>query len=912
MNADRPDPDLLLAEVESEAVKARRGKLKIFFGAAPGVGKTYTMLEVARARKREGVDVVAGYIEAHERPETIALLEGLEQLPARKLTVGSAARREFDLDAALARKPTLLLVDELAHTNAPGSRHPKRWQDIEELLDAGINIYTTVNVQHLESLNDLVRQVTGIQVRETVPDEVVERADEIELVDLPPEDLLKRLSEGKVYVPDQARHAIENFFRRGNLLALRELALNRTARHVDADMRDYRREHLVERGWPVVERIRVCVVPGSLAVKLVRAAKRLADVLQAEWIALYVETPDRLRLPEAERNAILSVLKLAETLGGEAVTVPGSERFSETVLEFARSRNVSRIMIGKPGRSGWKRFLLGSIVDALIQDAGEIEIQIVSEQAAERSAATQNPFFTRTLSYLGLDEKRDARRRRKRADYAWAVAITALATGASALLFGRFAPANLVMVFLLGVVITAIRFGRGPGVLASLLSVLAFDFFFIPPYFSFAVSDTQYVLTFAVMLAVAITVSSLAANVRLQARVAVHRERRTTALFALTKELSATRDLSEIMRIGVRHLTATFECQATILLPDERGKIQYPREFGVYGSLHGADLGVAQWVFDHGQPAGRGTQTLPGAEALYLSLQSGKNRIGVLAVLPAEQRRVFNPEQMRLLETFAAQIASAIERVNLAAAAQKMELKANDESVRNSLLAGISHDLRTPLAVIAGSASSLVQGGEKIGHDRRISLARNILDEATHMNEVVSNLLDMTRLAYGAKALRREWSSIAELVGSALHRLDERAKNHVINVGIENSLPLVQLDAALIEQVFVNVIENALKYTAEGSQIQITAQAESDVINIRIADDGPGFPSQMESRVFDKFYRGHEQDSHGGVGLGLTLAKAIIEAHGGSIVARNRSQGGAEIVFTVPLEKTQPSVEIEP
>ena len=640
---DRPDPDALLALAQAEEERARRGKLKVFFGAVAGVGKTYAMLEAARELQRRGADVAVGWVETHGRKETEALLDGLEVLPPRRVEHRGVALREFDLDAALARKPAVLLVDELAHTNAPGSRHAKRWQDIEELLAAGIDVYTTVNVQHLESLNDLVGKITGVAVRETVPDSFFDLADRVELVDLPAEELIARLAEGKVYVPEQAERAIDRFFRPGNLIALRELALRKTAERVDAQMQRYRQLHGIDETWPVAERILVAVSSGPGAARLVRAARRLAETLRAEWLVAYVETPAEARLPEAERDRVWQTLRLAERLGAETAVLSGV-RPAEELLAYAQRRNVSKIVVGKPVHPRWKDVLLGSVRDDLERASGEIDVYVIAGDE-------------------GDDRPPPARRRRPRAaaPYLASAAVVALCTGLCALLFPYFERTNLVMIFLLGTVAVAVRLGRGPAALAATLSVAAFDFWFVPPYWTFAVSDTQYLLTFAVMLATGLVISTLTVRLREQAAAAREREARTAALYAMSRDLAAASRTEDILQAAARHISSVFLSQVLLLLPDEGGRLAERAAESVTYLFDGREQAVAQWVYDHGRIAGKTTDTLPAAKGLYVPLRTPRGVVGVLGVHPADPQRLVTPEQLHLLEAFANQIALAVD-----------------------------------------------------------------------------------------------------------------------------------------------------------------------------------------------------------------------------------------------------------
>ncbi len=909
MSQPRPDPDALLARVQREEAKAKRGKLKIFFGATAGVGKTYKMLEEARVLKGRGVDVVVGYVEPHGRAETEALLEGLERLPYREVRYRGTTLRDFDLDAALARKPAVVLVDELAHSNPvegePAPRHAKRWQDVEEILAAGIDVFTTVNVQHIESLNDIVAGITGVRMQETVPDLVFENAHEVELVDTTPDELLERLHAGKVYIPEQALRAIDSFFRRGNLIALRELALRTTADRVDAAMLEYKEGHAIRAPWAAGECILVALGPYEEAERLVRAGKRMAAALHAPWIAVYVETPDLLRLPEAERNRRIALLRLAESLGAETVTLGGSSA-GEEIANYAATRNVTRILIGRPRRALWRRLFRPSTYGELLAKTKGIDLHVVG--GADEAAAARIPFLARSQAYLGTAPESGKARW---PGYAWAAGATAACTLLGMAMSPHFALVNIVMVYLLAVALVAVRQGRGPAIAGSVLAVAAFDFFFVPPQLTFAVSDVQYLVTFAIMLAVGLIISNLTASVRLQARVAGHRERRTALLYAMSRELAATRGLEAMARVAVRHVSEVFDSQVTVLLPDAGGRVRHPSGESIAGSLHGADLGIAQWVQDHGRPAGLGTDTLPGTEALYLPLKGSRAVLGVLGVLPANARRVLLPEQYHLLETFAGQIALALERAQLAERAQRASIDAETEGLRNALLASISHDLRTPLAVIAGASSSLAERGERLSPPERAALARSIYQQSRQMGELVAKVLDMTRLEAGGIALTRDWHALAEIAGAVLRRLAERLAAHPVRVELPADLPLARVDATLIEQLLANLLENAAKYTPAGTPILIRAAAAGGEFLVSVEDEGPGLPAGDPEQLFAKFERGVVEGAISGVGLGLAICRAIVRLHGGRIWAERRPQGGAAFRFTLPLEQA-PVVPAEP
>jgi len=920
MNDSRPDPDHLLAEVNAAALRASRGQLTIFFGANAGVGKTYAMLEAAQQHLREGRDVVAGYVELHGRPETERLLSGLEQLPPLMIHVGTRMRREFNLDAALARKPQLLLVDELAHTNlsatetagaevtgaevagaeAAGAgaqpRHQKRWQDIEELLDAGIDVYTTVNVQHLESLSDVVAQITGVRQIETVPDRMFDSAYEVKLVDLPPDDLLQRLREGRVYVADQAQVALDNFFRKGNLIALRELALRKTADRVDQAMREYRLEKAVRGAWAARERLLVAVGPDAQGERLVRAGKRLADGLNAEWLVVYVETPDLIRLSQAERNRRIAVLRLAESLGAEAITLGGSSAAAE-LLEYARTRNATRLLVGRPNRPRWRRLLRPSVVDQVTAARRDIDVLVIGGQvAAPRAAAASAAAADDSSVAAGPETRRWPR-------YLLAVAATLAATALCSLLyrfFPQMAQANLVMVYLLSSALVAVYGGRGAAILSSLLGVVAFDFMFVPPRYSFAVSNAQYLITFVIMLSVALIIGNLNASVRLQARVAGYRERRTALLYAMTRQLAQTRGRDEMASVATSHVSEVFASRSVILFPDEHGRVVFPRAPARELSYTGADLGVAQWVSDHSKPAGLGTDTLSGAAGLYLPLGGGERVFGVLAVLPRNARRVTLPEQFRLLETFAAQIGLALERADFARHAQAAEVRAETEAIRNALLASISHDLRTPLATIAGGAATLAGNLDALSVTDRKALASSVSDEAMRMSERITTLLDLVRLETGAIQPRFEPYELAEIVGTVLHRLEARLRRHSVRIELPEALPLLYVDGRLIEQVLENLLDNASKYTPEGSQIRISARALTRQIEVSVEDNGPGLPGSDPEILFEKFQRGAPESAAGGIGLGLAICRTILRLHAGRIWAEQRAPHGAAFRFSVP------------
>jgi two-component system sensor histidine kinase KdpD len=716
---ERPNPDELLARIKAE--DTQRGKLKIFFGAAAGVGKTYTMLEAARLRKKEGVDVVVGLVETHKRVETEALLEGLEILPLKVIAYKNVELREFDIDAALQRNPSLILVDELAHSNALGSRHLKRWQDVEELLKQGIDVYTTLNVQHCESATDVVAQVTGVTVQETVPDTFVEKADEIELVDLPTEDLLKRLKEGKVYLGEQAERAAQHFFQPGNLIALRQLALRYTAHNVDAKLLSYKQAHAISKVWNVRDRFLVSISPSPSAIRLIRAGKRIASDLGAEWIVVYIETPSELR-PE-DRNRISEMLRVAETLGAEVVTLSGQD-VAATLISYAHSRNVTKILVGKPGRPRGREIIFGSVIDQLARKCGEIDLYLLSGDVEGSPMALKPPALT-PFSWKNLG---------------WTVAILIFCTVIDRVLFSRLALVNLIMIYLLGVTWIAFWYGRRLSIIASFLSVLFFDFFFVPPYFSFAVIDVQYIFTFAVMLVVGFTIAHLTGQLKRQTIAMRRREDKTEALYALSRDLSKSSYPDELFKITLHHIQQFFKCQAVIFTPADKKLV------GRFGdvqkiNLDPNELAVAQWVLEHKKAAGKGTDTLPGSNGIYLPFIGSEKIVGVLGIFPKEEKQFVDPDQFHLLEMFVSQAAMAVEGAQLAAAALDVEAKIENERLKNLLLTTFTYELPDSLASISQAVSELLRPGNISNESNREALIEKIRHETERLNQLIAELL---------------------------------------------------------------------------------------------------------------------------------------------------------------------------
>ena len=883
MTDHRPDPDQLLSRLNEEEAKARRGKLKIFFGASAGVGKTYAMLDAARQQLLAGVDVIIGIVETHGRMETEVMADGLEYLPLRDIPYRDRLLKEFDLDGALRRKPALILMDELAHSNVAGSRHAKRWQDIDELLAAGIDVYSTVNVQHLESLNDVVSGITGIRVWETVPDKVFDAANEVVLVDLPPDELLQRLQAGKVYLANQAERAIRNFFRKGNLIALRELALRRTADRVDSQMLQYRRDQLVSSVWQTRDSLLACIGTGSGAEKVVRTTARIASRLEAPWHAIYIETPALQRLPEESRHRILRNLKLAEELGAQTATLSGNEA-DETAIKYARDHNLAKIVVGRDRlrlRRPWHR----SFADRIGQRAPDLDVLQVARSGNERESAKP----AREPIDQSIFDQWPA--------YAKAALGCALAAVAAALLFPIVELPNIVMVFLLAVVLVSVRYGRGPGVLASFLSVAIFDFAFVPPRFSFAVTDVQYLMTFGVMLAVGLITGQLTAGSKYQAKVAMRREQRVRSLYEMSRDLSAALMPEQIAEIGERFIVAELGAKAAFMLTDEHDQLQ-PALPSANG-LPAIDMGIAQWAFDHAEAAGQGTNTLAASPILYLPLKAPMRLRGVLALEMRDTDRLLIPEQRRLLDTFASLIAIALERVHYVEVAQNTTVQMESERLRNSVLSAISHDLRTPMSILVGLADSMFLT-QPPPTGPQAEIARSLKEEALRVSDQVNNLLDMARLQAGRVELNRQWQPLDEVVGSALKNLERSFAKHQIRIALDENLPLVNIDSVLMERVIYNLLENTVKYTPPGSAVEIGAHATERSIEIWVDDNGPGLPEGKEEMIFKKFERGQPEGTTRGVGLGLAICRAIVEAHGGEIHAENRPQGGARFVFSLP------------
>ena len=879
----RPTPEAMLKLAQAEEITAELGKLKIFLGYAAGVGKTYAMLEAARLRKHEGRDVLVGYVESHGRPETDVLLEGLELLPRRETSYAGVTLPEMDLDGILSRRPQIVLVDELAHSNAPGSRHEKRWQDVEELLEAGIDVYTTVNIQHFESLNDVVSQITGITVRETVPDRLLDLAFEIKLIDLPPEDLIQRLQEGKVYVPDQAAKAIEKFFRPGNLMALRELSLRRTAARVDDQMRAYMETQSIAGPWPTAERLLVCVSGSPYSEKLIRATCRLAEELKAQWFTLYIETPQGGKQVAENRGRIWQNLRLAEGLGAQVASVTAVD-VTDAVMEYASRHNISKIVVGKPNRPRWREILQPPIVDRIIRRSGAIDIVVVSftqETGADVS---------------GVSRKRTAFEAK---GYTASLMLVAAATILCELLRPFLAPTNMVMFYLLAVVVASVRLGRKPAIATVFLSVIAFNFFFVPPRLTLVVSDAQYLLTFLGLFVVGMVISSLVARARERAEVMRSREVQTASLYYLSRDLAASADIDAVLKAVQRNVEEALNAQVVILLPEGEHLDIMASSDGL--ALDMKEQAVADWAFRNNHPAGRATDTLVSANLIYLPLQTPSSVLGVMGVKLMHQHDYHSQDNRRLLDAFTTQAAMAMERIRFSRQAEQAQILQARENLERALLNSISHDLRTPLVSVTGVLSSLKEEGTHLSDHARRELLESACSEAERLNRFVGNLLDMTRIEAGAIRLNVELCDVQDLVGCALAATEQRLGNRSVEIRLADNLPLVSMDLVLMTQVLVNLLDNAHKYASAESSIEVSATTDNGWLSLEVSDRGPGVPEHDLKRVFDKFYRIPIPEGAGGTGLGLSICKGIVEAHGGKIIAENRTGGGLRIVIRLPL-----------
>lgn len=894
---NRPSPEALLAEAKKE----QRGKLKIFLGAAPGVGKTYEMLLAARKKVADGVDVVIGIVETHGRKETQALVEGIETVPRKRVPYKGRTLEEMDLDALLWRKPRIALVDELAHTNAEGSRHPKRYQDVEELLANGIDVYTTLNIQHIESLNDVVARITQVRIRETVPDKIFETADEVEVIDLTPEELIQRLREGKVYAEHMALRALDNYFKPGNLTALRELALRRTAERVDEQMRQYMRTHAIRGIWAASERLLVCINEAPAAAGLVRAAKRIADRLNAEWFAIYFETARTHQLNEAQRDRVAQTLRLAEQLGAETLTLPGGRRIADDALNFAFDNNITQIVCGKSLRPWWFEWLHGSVVHDLVKRASGINVHVLAESPQDANEAASESERKPMQRLLPARAPQTRSLRDVGLEYVYSAAVVALAAAVGRGALALVNLPNISLVFLAAVLWTATRYGLWPSLFASLLSMVFYNLFFLSPLYSFNVSDPSQLLALISFGVVGALTSTLTARERQQAQIAASQATATAEMYAFSRRLAGVRKLDPLLNITATQVAATLHVDAMLLLPESGGALKLMASAPAALTLDDADLAAASWCWDHNEPTGRGTTTLPGAKRLFLPLRTSQGKVAIIGVSRDAANFSLTPSERRQLESLCDLVAIAIERIRLAKDVDQARMLAETEKLRSALLTSISHDLRTPLASIIGAISSLRTYGPLYDEHARDEMLATALEEAERLNRYVANLLDMTQLDAGALEAKQDPCDLQDLVGAALTRMHKQLAAHKVKVSIPGNFPLLTLDYVLMEQVLVNLLDNAAKYTPPGTTIEIAANRHKFSVVLIVRDEGPGIPEEDLQRVFDKFYRirGEISDrGRSGTGLGLAICRGFIETMGGRIYARNRTdRSGAEFVI---------------
>jgi two-component system, OmpR family, sensor histidine kinase KdpD len=884
----RPSPDALLEAARRENDQA--GRLKIFVGAAPGVGKTYEMLESAHAKLKAGIDVVVGVVETHGRAETEALLEGLEVLPRKRLEYKDQVLGEMDLDALIARHPQIALVDELAHTNVPGSRHPKRYLDVEELLSHGIDVYTAVNIQHIESLNDVVAQITHVRVRETVPDSVFDRADAIELIDLTPDDLIQRLKEGKVYVPKQAERALEHYFSPGNLTALRELALRRTAERVDEQLLTHMQANAIAGPWAAGERILVCLSEDPRAAGLVRYTRRLADRLHAPWTAVSIETRRSLQLTDEQRDRLADTLRLAEALGGEALTIPGvGRRIADDIINFAQANNVTQIIIGKATRSWWFEIMRGSVVHDLVRRAGNISVNVIAGDKLPAGPTAKVAVQTRPEPF---DPK----------PYLMALVIVAIGLAAAEVIQRPFGIENVDLVFLTAVVSVAVRYGLWPSLMASVAASLCYNFFFLPPVYTFTITDPTNVAAFFFFMLIALLVSNVGARVRTQAVSAIGRVRTTESLYAFSRKLAGTATLDDVLWATAYQTALMLKVRVVLLLPEEgvlTVKAGYPPE----DQLDKADLAAANWAWGNDRTAGRGSDTLPGAKRLFLPMRTGRGPIGVIGIDDDKAGPLLTPDQRRLLDALVDQGALAIERVQLVEDMDRVKRTVESDRLRAALLTSISHDLKTPLSSVLGAASTLRDLSSGLTDAEKGDLLATVIEESERLNRFIANLLDMTKLESGAVMPNAMRQDIGEIVGSALRRAGKMLAGHKVSLDLAADLPMLELDAVLFEQVLFNLLDNAAKYAPAGTSISIRTLRDRDSILLQIIDEGHGIPPAELESIFDKFYRAQKGDHvRPGTGLGLAISRGFVEAMHGTISAANRSdRSGAVLTVRLPI-----------
>jgi two-component system, OmpR family, sensor histidine kinase KdpD len=877
---NRPDPDELLASLKLEEEKSKRGKLKIFFGMCAGVGKTYTMLQTGQAEKAKGCDIIIGYVETHNRKETSELAEGFELIPRKQYQYKSTTVQEMDLDAIISRKPRLVLVDELAHTNAPGSRHAKRYQDVLEILDNGIDVYTTVNVQHLESRSDTVAQITGIVVRETIPDEIFENADEIEVIDLTPEELLQRLSEGKVYTPERSKEAIENFFRKGNITALREMALRIVADRVDKQLQEYMQRKRIKGPWKLGLHLLVAVGHTQQSGRLLRWAKNLSYAMGADLQAIYVETSHRTNKKESEQ--LNKNIDLARQLGIKFRLITSNDMV-KAIVGFAQKENITHIIIGKPRVRNLITLLrLGNFVNRLIRYSGNIDVYILGSDIQVKDRYRERVSLPSFSS--GFRE------------YITASLIVLFTAGISYLIreFIGYQVVSFVLLFIVSIL--AFFLGTGPVLVSATLSALTWDFFFIPPPFTFHVDKPEDMLMLIMFFIIALLSGVLTSRIRRQEMKIRIREERTNALYQLTRELSVANGINEVIKIAKQDIKRYFNLDSLILLKNESGQLDYPDMGKVNFTISKNDMSVAEWTVQHSAKAGKHTDTLPSSNYTFYPLKGNQMNLGVIAI---NRDILFTQGEEQFWDAFISQISGKFEREYLRNMARQAFLLTESDKLYKALFNSISHELRIPVATIMGASDSLL-ATDHPGEIRK-ELSMEIFKASKRLNRLIENLLNMSRLESGRITPKLDWCDIHDLINKVVENLEEELKPFRLHVVIPDDMPLVKIDFGLMEQVLYNLIYNATQYAAGSDNLRVKAFYDNGVMTLQVMDRGPGFSPREIPLIFNKFYR-VEGSKAGGTGLGLSIAKGFTEAHKGSITVENRQNGGSKFTIKIPTE----------
>ncbi|MDB6057242.1 MAG: two-component system sensor histidine kinase KdpD [Verrucomicrobiales bacterium] len=881
--SDRPNPDALLAAIQQDETRAKRGRLKVFIGMSPGVGKTFAMLEAAQRELKAGRDIVIGFVETHGRKETDALTTGLPTVPRKRMEYRGVNLTEMDVDAVLARKPDLAIIDEFAHSNSPGSRHPKRYQDVIELLDAGIDVYTTLNIQHVESRADSVRQITGATVHETIPDTTLERA-EFELVDLPPDELRARLAAGKVYLPERVAAARDNFFRPGNLAALRELVLRFAAEHVGQDVLAFRRGLGISDPWKSGQRLLVALSPSPTSAALARWTCRLAGELHCPWIAVYVELPRQLGDEDQER--LNKHLSLAKELGAEIITTTDAD-VVRGIIRVAREQNVTQLVVGKP--AGWRLVELfrgGSLLNRLIRESGNIDIHVVR-------AGEPEPTARRTqLPKAGVFDSRS---------YMLAAGVVVLATVVNLILQRWIGYQSVSLIYLLSVILLGVFVGRGPTLSAAAVSAFLWNFFFTEPRYTFQINGAADTMMFVTYFVVALAMGQLTSRLRSQQEAEWRREQRSTALYLLTRELAKASDFADLLAIIIREVGKNFDCDVALSLPDETDPAPTPY-FASTWMFDDKEQSVATWAWRHRQPSGKGTDTLPSANGLHLPLAAGERAMGVLS-LRFHEKNPLPPAHRDLLDAYVRQIALVLDRQRLRDEEHEAKLVERSERLSKTLLDSLSHEMRTPIAAISSAAAGLAEAKQNASPEFQRGMIAEIREGAARLNRVIGNVIEMTRLESGYVKPKLDWCDLRDVIEVVVRDTQKELARHKITVSIRDNVPLVRIDFVLMQQALTNLVLNAAAHTPAGTVVQISANREKDVVSLSVADNGPGIPNEVLPHIFEKFYRAPNAAT-GGIGLGLSIVKGVAEAQGGTVRAENRASGGA--LFTIQMEATEP------